>query len=124
MLITLQCVKKFHCGSIRAARRSGSYSLPNAFKNAATSGNNTLLVDQTEENFDQVFAVNVKGLFVLLQQELKRMLFPEQGGAIVNAASVGGASRNACCRPLRREQTRRAWPHKTRPAAARSRDPV
>jgi putative flavoprotein involved in K+ transport len=61
-----------------------------AFNNAATSGNHGLLVDQTEENFDQVFAVNVKGLFVLLQQELKQMLFQGQGGSIVNAASVGG----------------------------------
>jgi A-factor type gamma-butyrolactone 1'-reductase (1S-forming) len=61
-----------------------------AFNNAGTSGDNRLLVDQTEENFDRVFAVNVKALFLLLQDELKQMIAQGQGGSIVNAASVGG----------------------------------
>jgi cysteine desulfurase len=34
--------------------------------------------------------LNVKALFVLLQDELKQMLAQGQGGSIVNAASVGG----------------------------------
>jgi NAD(P)-dependent dehydrogenase (short-subunit alcohol dehydrogenase family) len=61
-----------------------------AFNNAGTSGENGLLVDQTEENFDRVFAVNVKALFLLLQDEVKQMLTQGRGGSIVNAASVGG----------------------------------
>jgi NAD(P)-dependent dehydrogenase (short-subunit alcohol dehydrogenase family) len=61
-----------------------------AFNNAAISGDNRLLVDQTEENFDRVFAVNVKALFLLLQDEVKQMLAQGRGGSIVNAASVGG----------------------------------
>lgn len=61
-----------------------------AFNNAGISGENRLLVDQTEENFDRVFAVNVKALFVLLQDEVKQMLVQGRGGSIVNAASVGG----------------------------------
>jgi NAD(P)-dependent dehydrogenase (short-subunit alcohol dehydrogenase family) len=61
-----------------------------AFNNAGISGDNRLLVDQTEENFDRVFAVNVKALFLLLQAELKQMLAQGRGGSIVNAASVGG----------------------------------
>ena len=61
-----------------------------AFNNAATSGDNCLLVDQTEENFDRVFAVNVKALFLLLQDEVKQMIAQGQGGSIVNAASVSG----------------------------------
>lgn len=60
------------------------------FNNAATSGDNALLVDQTETNFDQVFAVNVKALFLLLQDEVKQMIAQGQGGSIVNAASVSG----------------------------------
>jgi NAD(P)-dependent dehydrogenase (short-subunit alcohol dehydrogenase family) len=47
-------------------------------------------VDQTEETFDKVFAVNVKALFLLLQTEVKQMIAQGQGGSIVNAASVSG----------------------------------
>jgi NAD(P)-dependent dehydrogenase (short-subunit alcohol dehydrogenase family) len=61
-----------------------------AFNNAGIPGDNRLLVDQTEENFDRVFAVNVKALFLLLQDELKQMLAQGRGGSIVNAGSVGG----------------------------------
>ncbi|WP_222439767.1 SDR family NAD(P)-dependent oxidoreductase [Alloacidobacterium dinghuense] len=61
-----------------------------AFNNAGISGDNRLLVDQTEENFDRVFAVNVKALFLLLQDELKQMIAQGEGGSIVNTASVGG----------------------------------
>lgn len=61
-----------------------------AFNNAATSGDNRLLMDQTQENFDRVLAVNVKALFLLLQDEVKQMMAQGQGGSIVNAASVSG----------------------------------
>jgi NAD(P)-dependent dehydrogenase (short-subunit alcohol dehydrogenase family) len=61
-----------------------------AFNNAGISGDNRLLIDQTEENFDRVFAVNVKALFLLLQDEVKQMLAQGRGGSIINTASVGG----------------------------------
>jgi NAD(P)-dependent dehydrogenase (short-subunit alcohol dehydrogenase family) len=61
-----------------------------AFNNAGISGENRLLRDQTEKSFDRVFAVNVKALFLLLQDEVKQMIAQEQGGSIVNTASVGG----------------------------------
>jgi NAD(P)-dependent dehydrogenase (short-subunit alcohol dehydrogenase family) len=61
-----------------------------AFNNAGISGDNRLLVEQTEENFDRVFSVNVKALFLLLQDEVKQMLAQGRGGSIVNTASVGG----------------------------------
>lgn len=62
-----------------------------AFNNAGTSGQNGLIADQTEENFDEVFSVNVKGLFVALQQEIRQMLRQGSGGSIVNMASVSGS---------------------------------
>jgi A-factor type gamma-butyrolactone 1'-reductase (1S-forming) len=65
-----------------------------AFNNAGISGNNQALVDQTEENFDRLFAVNVKALFLLLQDELKQMIVQGEGGSIVNGASVGGSSQS------------------------------
>jgi NAD(P)-dependent dehydrogenase (short-subunit alcohol dehydrogenase family) len=61
-----------------------------AFNNAGISGENRLLTDQTEKTFDRVFAVNVKALFLLLQDEVKQMMAQGQGGSIVNTASVGG----------------------------------
>ena len=61
-----------------------------AFNDAGIPGDNRSLVDQTEENFDRVFAVNVKALFLLLRDELKQMIAQGEGGSIVNTASVGG----------------------------------
>jgi NAD(P)-dependent dehydrogenase (short-subunit alcohol dehydrogenase family) len=61
-----------------------------AFNNAGISGESRLLKDQTEENFDRVFAVNVRALFLLLQDEVKQMIAQGHGGSVVNTASVGG----------------------------------
>jgi A-factor type gamma-butyrolactone 1'-reductase (1S-forming) len=61
-----------------------------AFNNAGISGENRPLTDQTEKTFDLVFSVNVKALFLLLQDEIKQMMEQGQGGSIVNTASVGG----------------------------------
>jgi hypothetical protein len=76
-----------------------------AFNNAGMSGENRLLVEQTEENFDSVFAVNVKALFLLLQDEVKQMMAQGQGGSIVNAAAVSGFG-DPNRRHIRREQAR------------------
>lgn len=61
-----------------------------AFNNAGISGEKRLLADQTEKSFDRVFAVNVKALFLLLQDEVRQMMAQGEGGSIVNTASVGG----------------------------------
>jgi NAD(P)-dependent dehydrogenase (short-subunit alcohol dehydrogenase family) len=50
-----------------------------AFNNAGISGDNQLLTDQTEETFDRVFDVNVKALFLLLQDEVKQMMAQRRG---------------------------------------------
>lgn len=60
-----------------------------AFNNAGISGENTPLAEQAEANFDDVFQVNVKSLFILMQQEIHQMLHQGWGGSIVNMASVG-----------------------------------
>lgn len=62
-----------------------------AFNNAGISGQNGLMAGQDEANFDEVFSVNVKGLFVVIQQEIRQMLRQRRGGSIVNMASVGGS---------------------------------
>jgi NAD(P)-dependent dehydrogenase (short-subunit alcohol dehydrogenase family) len=61
-----------------------------AFNNAGISGQDGLITDQTETNFDEVFSVNIKGLFIALQEEIRQMLRQGWGGSIVNMASVGG----------------------------------
>jgi NAD(P)-dependent dehydrogenase (short-subunit alcohol dehydrogenase family) len=60
-----------------------------AFNNAGISGPNKPLAEQSEANFDEVFQVNVKSLFLIMQQEIRQMLHQGWGGSIVNMASVG-----------------------------------
>jgi len=62
-----------------------------AFNNAGITGEIGFLADQTENNFDEVFAVNVKGLLIALQGEIRQMLLQGSGGSIVNMASVSGS---------------------------------
>lgn len=61
-----------------------------AFNNAGISGPTGLFTEQTEQSFDLVFGVNVKALFLLLQDELRQMVAQDSGGSIVNTSSVGG----------------------------------
>jgi D-sorbitol dehydrogenase (acceptor) len=48
------------------------------------------IVEVTEESYDRVFAVNVKGLFFTLQTVAKRMIAQGRGGKIINMASQAG----------------------------------
>ena len=61
-----------------------------AFNNAGISGVAGPIAHQTETNFDAVFSINVKGLFIAMQEEIRQMLRQGQGGSVVNMASVGG----------------------------------
>jgi NAD(P)-dependent dehydrogenase (short-subunit alcohol dehydrogenase family) len=61
-----------------------------AFNNAGISGENGFIADQKEANFDDVFAVNVKGLYIALQNEIQQLVRQGWGGSIVNMASVSG----------------------------------
>jgi NAD(P)-dependent dehydrogenase (short-subunit alcohol dehydrogenase family) len=59
-----------------------------AYNNAGTEGSLGSTADLTEENWDRVLAVNLKGTWLCMKYEIPHML--KQGGAIVNAASVTG----------------------------------
>lgn len=63
-------------------------SLNGAFNNAGIGGPTVPLADMTEADFDQVVAVDLKGVWLCLKYELK--LLQTTGGAIVNNASVAG----------------------------------
>jgi len=58
-----------------------------AFNNAGVDGDLALLADCTEENWDRVMSVNLKGVWLCMKYEIPQML--KQGsGSIVNMGSV------------------------------------
>ena len=61
-----------------------------AFNNAGIEGEQAITGESTTENFDRVIAVNLRGVFLCLREELKQMAKQEAGGAIVNCSSVAG----------------------------------
>jgi len=60
-----------------------------AFNNAGVEQALTPLPEQTEETYDQIMDINVKGVWLSLKHEIPAML-KTCGGAIVNNASVAG----------------------------------
>jgi NAD(P)-dependent dehydrogenase (short-subunit alcohol dehydrogenase family) len=73
----------------------GAYGrLDCAFNNAGVAGWHVDSVNQktaewSEESFDRMIAVNLKGVWLCLRAEIKEML-AQGGGAIVNTASIAG----------------------------------
>jgi NAD(P)-dependent dehydrogenase (short-subunit alcohol dehydrogenase family) len=61
-----------------------------AFNNAGVETALLKLADDTEENFDRLVAINLKGVWLCMKYEIKRMLAQGGGGAIVNTASTAG----------------------------------
>jgi NAD(P)-dependent dehydrogenase (short-subunit alcohol dehydrogenase family) len=60
-----------------------------AFNNAGIEQVLTPLPDQTEESYDQIMDINVKGVWLSLKHEIPAML-KTGGGAIVNNSSIAG----------------------------------
>ena len=61
-----------------------------AFNNAGIEGEIAPTADYSTSSFDRVIAINVRGVFLCLREELGQMSRQEEGGAIVNCASVAG----------------------------------
>jgi NAD(P)-dependent dehydrogenase (short-subunit alcohol dehydrogenase family) len=60
-----------------------------AFNNAGMEASTTALADVTEDEWDRVTAVNIKGVFLSMKYEIPALI-TSGGGAIVNASSVLG----------------------------------
>jgi NAD(P)-dependent dehydrogenase (short-subunit alcohol dehydrogenase family) len=61
-----------------------------AFNNAGIEGQLASTAECSDENFDRVIAVNLRGLWLCLRREIQQMLRQSGGGAIVNMSSVAG----------------------------------
>ncbi len=61
-----------------------------AFNNAGIEGNWKPIIEQTEEDWDTVIDINLKGTWLCLKLEIQQMLKQGIGGAIVNMSSVAG----------------------------------
>ncbi len=61
-----------------------------AFNNAGIEGSFTPVSEQSEEDWDRVIDINLKGVWLCLKYEIQQMLKQGSGGAIVNMASVAG----------------------------------
>jgi NAD(P)-dependent dehydrogenase (short-subunit alcohol dehydrogenase family) len=64
--------------------------LDGAFNNAGIEGQLGTTADCSEENFDRIMAVNLRGMWLCLRYEIQQMLRQGGGGAIVNMSSVAG----------------------------------
>ena len=60
-----------------------------AANNAGVNGPITSLIDCTEEDWDKVMGINLKGVWLCMKYEIPEML-KSGGGAIVNTASMAG----------------------------------
>jgi NAD(P)-dependent dehydrogenase (short-subunit alcohol dehydrogenase family) len=60
-----------------------------ACNNAGIEGLMAPMAEQTEENFDRIVSVNLRGVFLCLRAEIAAML-KSGGGSIVNLSSVAG----------------------------------
>lgn len=61
-----------------------------AFNNAGIEGAQASTADSTTENFDRVMAVNLRGVWLCVREEIRQMLRQDDGGSIVNCSSVAG----------------------------------
>src|ERR1700757_4434276 len=61
-----------------------------AFNNAGIEGQWKPIIEQSEEDWDSVININLKGVWLSLKYEIIQMLNQGSGGAIVNMSSVAG----------------------------------
>lgn len=63
------------------------FDLPDILVNNAGVYPNSLIVDMSEEEWDRVWDINVKGMFLVSRAALRRMIGVKAGGKIINMSS-------------------------------------
>jgi NAD(P)-dependent dehydrogenase (short-subunit alcohol dehydrogenase family) len=61
-----------------------------AYNNAGISGKIARTADETEEGFDRIMAINLRGVWLCMKYEILQMMKQDTGGSIVNTASAAG----------------------------------
>lgn len=61
--------------------------LDHLFNNAGIQGNGGPIIEMSEEAFDEIIAINLKGVWLMTKHALPAMLAGGPGGAIVNTSS-------------------------------------
>ena len=60
-----------------------------AFNNAGVLGSGAAMIDFTEDDWDDVMGINLKGVWLCMKREIPAMI-QAGGGAIVNTSSIAG----------------------------------
>ena len=66
---------------------AGRFDVPDILVNNAGIYPNSLIIDMSEAEWDRVWDVNVKGMFLVSRAVLKRMIGVKAGGKIINMSS-------------------------------------
>jgi NAD(P)-dependent dehydrogenase (short-subunit alcohol dehydrogenase family) len=61
-----------------------------AFNNAGIEGESAPTDECSEENWDRVMAINLKGVWLCMKEQIPQMLRQGDGGVIVNCSSIAG----------------------------------
>lgn len=72
----------------QAANTFGTVDI--AFNNAGVEGNSAPVSDETADNYDFVFDINVRGVLLSMKHEIAQFRTQGSGGVIINTSSVLG----------------------------------
>ena len=69
------------------AKLAFRFDIPDILVNNAGIYPNSLIVDMSEDEWDRVWDINVKGMFLVSRAALRRMIGAKPGGKIINMSS-------------------------------------
>jgi NAD(P)-dependent dehydrogenase (short-subunit alcohol dehydrogenase family) len=79
-----------YCDALVAAAVERHGRLDGAFNNAGMNHAGEAVGDLSEETFDRLIAVNLKGVFLMMKAEIRAIKAAGDGGSILNCSSLAG----------------------------------